>query len=158
MLVVSKLPLTLSYTWHPLGSSIVLFMGTVSLFFSQRAYGKKRDSSAWEVPVILHAIFNWVAVAGLARGQYAIFNAKEEQGKAHLTTAHAYMGIATMVLFFFNLIGGAAVKISPKSYAESVKKHRLFGYIAYGCIVASHASSLYKGCVNICVRRDVLRN
>jgi Eukaryotic cytochrome b561 len=143
--VVSKLPLSLTYTWHPLGSALMLLMGTVSLAASQSAYNKKRDSPAWDTAVAVHAVFNWLAVGALARGLYAIYNSKEENGRGHLTTTHAYMGVATVAFFAFNMAGGVAIKVSPTMYAKSVKQHRFFGYLAYGAIVASHASSLSKG-------------
>lgn len=112
---------------------------------AQAAYGKPKDSGAWTAAVSVHALLNWASVAALARALKAIYDSKNELGRQHLTTQHAYFGLASVILIAFNIVGGVNIKLSSTAYAANVKAHRFFGYVAYGAVLANHASALAKG-------------
>jgi len=73
--------------------------------------------------------------------------AQEEKGRPHLSTQHAKLGVACIAFLFFNILGGASIKLSPAAYAKNVKTHRFGGYIAYAVVLANHTSALASGYV-----------
>ena len=145
VLVVSKSPLNIPYTWHPIGVAAFIVFATIGLAHAQRIRGKLAGSRKTREPYVqLHGLFNWLALFSLAGAQAAIYISKERQNRPHLSTYHGVTGAATAGLFIMNVFGGGAMNTIPSLY-KYIKYHRINGIIIYALVLGAQGTAIWRG-------------
>jgi hypothetical protein len=101
----------------------------------------------------VHAVVNGAAVAALLFGIYQIYQSKEAKAKPHLSTLHAYMGVATAAITLGASMGGSGGynNISLPGVGPLIKVHRKFGPIAGAALVITFTSGFWKDFVRTTV-------
>ncbi|GIL68052.1 hypothetical protein Vafri_21357, partial [Volvox africanus] len=145
ILVVSKLPLNLLYTWHPICANLFIVFATLGMAAAQGIRGKVALSRATKEPYVTrHAIFNWLALFFLAGAAITIYLNKERNNRPHFTTYHGISGGLTGAFFVANVLGGGAMNTVPSLY-KYIKFHRLNGYLIFAAVLAAHGTAVWRG-------------
>lgn len=147
VLAVSKSPLNIPYTWHPIGVSGFIVFATIGIAQAQRIRGKLAGSRKTREPYVqLHGLFNWLALFSLIGAQAAIYISKERQNRPHLSTYHGVTGAATAGLFIMNVFGGGAMNTVPSLY-KYIKYHRINGILVYALVLGAQGTAIWRGYV-----------
>eukprot|EP00271_Cylindrocystis_brebissonii_P009117 TRINITY_DN23772_c0_g1_i1.p1 TRINITY_DN23772_c0_g1~~TRINITY_DN23772_c0_g1_i1.p1 ORF type:complete len:262 (+),score=12.81 TRINITY_DN23772_c0_g1_i1:242-1027(+) len=104
------------YNWHPL----LMLVGFIFLFGNSLLVYRTYPGSKY-VKKIIHAVFNLLGFICAVVGVWFVWVYHDYTGDAHLTSLHAWLGFATVILFGLQWLGGLILYLVPATPVETRK-------------------------------------
>ncbi|KAG0229010.1 hypothetical protein BGW42_001831 [Actinomortierella wolfii] len=129
--VIIKAPWVYPYTWHPIFMSLFGLLATEAILVLQPKELARHKRNLKTVHAVLHgSTFLFLIV-----GYVAIWVNKSIQHKVHFKSYHAWVGTATLVAVFGQLIFGVLVGYFPRmlrryGQPRMMRLHRVLGYVS----------------------------
>ncbi|KAF9425600.1 hypothetical protein BGZ94_007384 [Podila epigama] len=135
------------YSWHPILMGLYGFVATEVLSI---VLNYLKDTSPRAILILqpiekaapkrlartIHGVVQILALVFSLGGLVAIYVNKERLGKVHFHTNHAYFGLASIFVFFLQVLFGCFVGYSPRRWLQRVgharilRIHRVAGYVS----------------------------
>ncbi|KAL4586455.1 hypothetical protein LXL04_011091 [Taraxacum kok-saghyz] len=103
----SSIPMKI-FNLHPLLMVLGFFIFSGEAMIAYKAIPAQRQTIK-----LIHLMFHLIALASGIFGVYAVFKFHDEVKGAHMYTLHSWIGMATIVLFGFQLIFGSITFLFP---------------------------------------------